>query len=121
MIAISSSGTLLPPKSSANTCWDSATVRWSTPRTVMYEIRKLPKMNVSLSRKIHIIGLPQGTPLNARWSDEKSATTLLQPLGLEAACRAGGLIGHRFRSPLLWTHSNLYHNGTAGVQIERPR
>ena len=35
-------------------------------RTVMYEMRKLPKMKVSLTRKIHIIGLPHGTFLNAR-------------------------------------------------------
>ncbi len=37
-------------------------------------------MKVSLTRKIHIIGLPQGTLLKARWSDEKSATTLCMPL-----------------------------------------
>ena len=30
-------------------------------RTVMYEVRKRAKMNVSESRKIHIIALPQGT------------------------------------------------------------
>ena len=35
-------------------------------RTVMYEIRKQLKMNVSLTRKIHIIALPQWTFLNAR-------------------------------------------------------
>ena len=35
-------------------------------RTVMYESRKQLKMNVSLSRKIHIIALPQETFLNAR-------------------------------------------------------
>jgi hypothetical protein len=36
-------------------------------------------MNVSLSRKIHIIALPQGTFLNARWSEDKSATMPCQP------------------------------------------
>ena len=44
-------------------------------RTVMYEIRNELKMNVSESRKIHIIALPHGTFLNARWSDDQSATT----------------------------------------------
>ena len=48
-------------------------------RTVMYEIRNELKMNVSLSRKIHIIALPQGTFLNARWSDDQSATTPSMP------------------------------------------
>src|SRR6266487_3030834 len=43
-------------------------------RTVMYEIKNELKMNVSLSRKIHIIALPQGTFLNALWSDDQSAT-----------------------------------------------
>ncbi len=38
-------------------------------------------MKVSLTRKIHIIGLPQGTFLNARWSDEKSETMLRRPSG----------------------------------------
>ena len=32
-------------------------------------------MNVSESRKIHIIALPHGTFLKARWSDDQSATT----------------------------------------------
>jgi hypothetical protein len=43
-------------------------------RTVMYEIRKQPKMKVSLSRKIHIMAFPQETFLNARWSEDQSAT-----------------------------------------------
>jgi hypothetical protein len=45
----------------------------------MYEIRKELKMKVSLSRKIHIIALPQGTPLNARWSEDQSAITPCKP------------------------------------------
>jgi hypothetical protein len=45
----------------------------------MYEIRKELKMKVSLSRKIHIIALPHGTPLNARWSEDQSATTPCKP------------------------------------------
>ena len=49
-------------------------------RTVMYEIKKLLKMKVSLRRKIHIIALPQGTFLNARWSEDQSATMPCTPL-----------------------------------------
>jgi hypothetical protein len=37
------------------------------------------KMNVSLRRKIHIIALPQGTFLNALWSDDQSDTTPCKP------------------------------------------
>src|SRR5882672_6211528 len=50
-------------------------------RTVMYEIRKELNMNVSLRRKIHIIALPQGTFLNARWSEDQSATMPWMPSG----------------------------------------
>ena len=39
-------------------------------RTCMYEIRKHEKMNVSLSRKIHIIALPQGTAKACLSADE---------------------------------------------------
>ncbi len=42
-------------------------------------------MNVSLTRKIHIIGLPHGTPLKARWSDDRSATMLLRPFAGSSA------------------------------------
>jgi hypothetical protein len=45
----------------------------------MYEIKKLLKMKVSLRRKIHIIALPQGTFLNARWSEDQSATMPCTP------------------------------------------
>jgi hypothetical protein len=48
-------------------------------RTVMYEIKKELNMNVSLRRKIHIMALPQGTFLNARWSEDQSATTPCNP------------------------------------------
>src|SRR5512134_123004 len=87
MIAISRSGTFLPNIVSENTSLGLGHGTVVEIRTVMYEIRKLPKMNVSLTRKIHIIGLPQGTFLNARWSDEKSETTLCRPsvCGKEAA------------------------------------
>src|ERR1700757_4666844 len=50
-------------------------------RTVMYESRKQLKMKVSLRRKTHIIALPQGTFLNARWSEDQSATMPSQPSG----------------------------------------
>ena len=66
MIAISSSGMLLPNIVSENTSLGLGHGAVVDMRTVMYEIRKLPKMNVSLRRKIHIIGLPHGTFLNAR-------------------------------------------------------
>jgi hypothetical protein len=45
----------------------------------MYEIRKQEKMKVSLRRKIHIMALPQGTFLNARWSDDQSAAMPRNP------------------------------------------
>src|SRR6266496_403327 len=76
MIAIRSRGTLLPKSVSENTSLGLGQGTVVEPRTVIYEIRKLPKMKVSLTRNIHIIGLPHGTFLNARWSDEKSATRL---------------------------------------------
>jgi hypothetical protein len=50
-------------------------------RTVIYEIKKQLKMKVSLRRKIHIIALPQGTFLNARWSEDQSATMPCKPPG----------------------------------------
>src|SRR5882724_827640 len=50
-------------------------------RTVMYESRKQLKTKVSLRRKIHIIALPQGTFLNARWSEDQSVTMPCQPSG----------------------------------------
>ena len=82
MIAISNSGTFRPNIISENTSLGLGQGTVVDERTVMYEIRKLPKMKVSLSRKIHIIGLPHGTPLNARWSEDTSATMLCQaPLG----------------------------------------
>src|SRR6266436_1151828 len=55
-------------------------------RTVMYESRKQLKMKVSLRRKIHIIALPQGTFLNARWSEDQSATMPWMPSGSGRAC-----------------------------------
>ncbi len=61
MIAISSSGTLTPPTSSANTLLGDGQGTVVDMRTFMYEVRKHVKMKVSLRRKIHIIAFPQGT------------------------------------------------------------
>src|SRR2546428_604190 len=81
MMAIRSRGTLLPhsvrPKTSLGLGQGSVV----DMRTVMYEIRKQLKMKVSLRRKIHIIALPQGTFLNARWSEDQSATMPWMPSG----------------------------------------
>ena len=64
----------------------------------MYEIRNELKMNVSLSRKIHIIALPHGTFLNARWSDDQSATMPCMPSASGSASvrlvSAGCVIGY---------------------------
>src|SRR5215475_8096081 len=79
MIAIRSSGTSWPPKLSPKTSLGLGHVACVDMRTVMYEIRNELKMNVSESRKIHIIALPHGTFLNARWSDDQSATTPSMP------------------------------------------
>ena len=38
-------------------------------------------MKVSLRRKIHIMAFPQDTFLNARWSDDQSATIPGKPAG----------------------------------------
>src|SRR5207302_10825871 len=81
MMAIRSRGTLLPhsvrPKTSLGLGQGSVV----DVRTVMYEIRKQLKMNVSLRRKIHIMAWPQRTFLNARWSEDQSATMPWMPSG----------------------------------------
>src|SRR5215467_5661192 len=81
MIAISSNGTLTPATSRPKTSLGLGQGTVVEIRTVMYEIRKELKMNVSLSRKIHIIALPHGTFLNARWSEDQSATMPSKPSG----------------------------------------
>src|SRR6266850_7962895 len=81
MIAIRISGILLPPIVRAKTSLGLGQGTVVDMRTVMYEIRKELKMNVSLRRKIHIIALPQGTFLNARWSEDQSATMPCTPSG----------------------------------------
>src|SRR5437867_6546842 len=79
MMAIRRSGTSTPPIAKPKTSLGLGQGTVVDIRTVMYEIRKQLKMNVSLRRKIHIIALPQGTFLNDRWSDDQSATTPCKP------------------------------------------
>src|SRR5882757_1446007 len=83
MIAMSSSGTSLPPMSRENTLLGLGHVAVVDIRTFMYEVRKHEKMNVSLSRKIHIIALPHGTG-NTCLSPDQSAVTPSSPsLGVD--------------------------------------
>src|SRR6266404_5300287 len=81
MMAIRMSGIFLPQSVKAKTSLGLGQGSVVDMRTVMYEIRKQLKMKVSLRRKIHIIALPQGTFLNARWSEDQSATMPSQPSG----------------------------------------
>src|SRR6266576_5683463 len=81
MMAISSRGMLLPHSSGPKTSLGLGQGSVVDMRTVMYEIRKQLKMKVSLRRKIHIMALPQGTFLNARWSEDQSATAPWMPSG----------------------------------------
>ena len=96
MIAIRRRGTSCPI-SSAKTSLGLGQGTVVDIRTVMYEIRKQLKMKVSLRRKIHIIALPQGTFLNARWSEDQSATMpcSLQASGLRERCSRTGRRGLR--------------------------
>src|SRR5437867_9119650 len=81
MMAIRRSGTSTPPIAKPKTSLGLGQGTVVDIRTVIYEIRKELKMNVSLKRKIHIIALPQGTFLNARWSEDQSATMPWMPPG----------------------------------------
>src|SRR5690554_3561451 len=78
MMAISSSGMLTPPTCSANTSAVLGHGSTVDMRTFMYEVRKQVKMNVSLSRKIHIIALPHGTA-NACLSADQSLLAPRRP------------------------------------------
>src|SRR5947209_15629801 len=86
IVAIRSRGKLVPnivrPKTSLGLGHGSVV----DIRTVMYEIRKELNMNVSLRRKIHIMALPQGTFLNARWSEDQSATMPSMPSASGRGC-----------------------------------
>src|SRR3990172_10972888 len=81
MMAIRMRGMFLPKSVKAKTSLGLGQASVVDIRTVMYAIKKLLKMKVSLRRKIHIIAFPQGTFLNARWSEEKSATMPCKPSG----------------------------------------
>src|SRR5881398_2997229 len=83
MIAIRISGMCAPPMSREKTSLGFGQGTVVDIRTFMYEVRKQVKMKVSLSRKIHIIALPQGTG-NACLSPDQSATT---PASLRARRR----------------------------------
>src|SRR3546814_10895124 len=59
MIAIRIRGMDCPPMVSANTSAALGQGNVAEVRIVMYAVRKQEKMNVSLSRNIHVIALPQ--------------------------------------------------------------
>src|SRR5262249_59305269 len=81
MIAIRMRGMVVPPIVKAKTSLGLGQGTVVDIRTVMYDSRKQLKMNVSLRRKIHIMALPQETFLNARWSEDQSATMPRHPVG----------------------------------------
>ena len=81
MIAIRISGMSRPNRCSAKTSLGLGQGTVVDMRAVMYDNRKQPKMNVSLSRKIHIMALPQETFLNVLWSDDQSAAIPRRPGG----------------------------------------
>src|SRR5713101_2802299 len=91
MMAIKSRGMLLPNRVRPKTSLGFGQGSVVDMRTVMYEIKKELKMNVSLRRKIHIMALPQGTFLNARWSEDQSATMPCRPSG--SAGVSTGVVG----------------------------
>src|SRR6266852_7152259 len=91
MMAIRMSGIFLPQSVKAKTSLGLGQGSVVDIRTVMYEIKKLLKMKVSLRRKIHIMALPQGTFLNARWSEDQSATMPCKPSG--SGGRSTALVG----------------------------
>src|SRR5829696_2040991 len=86
MIAIRISGMGVPPILSEKTSLTFGHGTVVDIRTCMYDTRKHEKMNVSLSRKIHIIALPHGTG-KACLSPAKSVTTPGMP------CTVCGSIG----------------------------
>jgi hypothetical protein len=72
--AIRINGMCLPPIVKANTSLELGQGTGVDIRTVMYEIKKILKIKVSLTKKIHIMVLPHGTFLNDCWSDDQSLT-----------------------------------------------
>src|SRR6267143_3881587 len=86
MMAIKMRGIVVPPIVKAKTSLGLGHGTVVDIRSVMYESRKQLKMKVSLRRKIHIMALPQGTFLNARWSEDQSATMPCTPSGSTTVC-----------------------------------
>src|SRR6266404_1703345 len=97
MMAIRMRGIVVPPIVKAKTSLGLGHGTVVDIRSVMYESRKQLKIKVSLRRKIHIMALPQETFLNARWSEDQSATMPGQPAGRvrasPALVRADSVIG----------------------------
>src|SRR2546428_9138125 len=93
MMAIRRMGNFLPPIVKMKTSLVSGQGTVVDIRTVMYESRKQLKIKVSLRRKIQTMALPQGTFLNARWSEDQSAAKPRQPAGASnVSVRAGSVI-----------------------------
>jgi aromatic ring-opening dioxygenase catalytic subunit (LigB family) len=65
IIAINNKGTLTPKTVRAKTSLGLGHGTFVDHLAVMYPIKKQLNIKVSLNKKIHIIALPQGTPLNA--------------------------------------------------------
>src|SRR5919109_4241699 len=80
MMAIRIRGISVPPITKAKTLPVSGQGTVVDKRTVIYPVKNEPKMKVSLSRKIHIIALPQLT-LNDCLSEDQSATMSRHPEG----------------------------------------
>src|SRR3972149_10116087 len=87
MMAIRMSGIFRPKSVRAKTSLTLGHGSVVDMRTVMYEIRNELKMKVSLRRKIHIMALPQGTFLRARWSEDQSETMPCTPSGSGAGSK----------------------------------
>src|SRR6476619_7250026 len=81
MMAIRISGIFVSPIVRAKTSLGLGHGTVVDIRAVMYDSRKQPKMKVSLRRKIHIMAFPQGTFLNARWSEDQSDAMPCRPAG----------------------------------------
>src|SRR5229473_2029233 len=99
MMAIRSRGMLLRHSVRPNTSLGLGQGSVVDIRTVMYEIKKELNMNVSLRRKIHIMALPQGTFLNARWSEDQSETMPWMP----SARGRGSAAVVRIACVMFWT------------------
>ena len=104
MIAISSRGTLVPKTVNPKTSLGYGQGTTVEARAVINEIKKQLNMNVSLKRKIHIIALPQGTPLKALWSRGLGDVYKRQLHGLHLI---GGLIYWIMTIRKVWIPSDI--------------